>query len=41
MFAYREQFVNDEFIFMFQVQLFNENEIISTFRMNMFDIPYC
>jgi len=25
---------------MFQVLLFNENEVISTFKMNIFDIPY-
>lgn len=40
MFAYREQFASDEFIFMFEVLLFNENDVISTFKMNIFDIPY-
>lgn len=39
MFAYREQFAQDEFIFMFEVLLFNENDVISTFKMNIFDIP--
>lgn len=39
MFAYREQFAQDEFIFMFEVLLFNENDVISTFKMNLFDIP--